>query len=140
MPLRWCKAVTFLFFSYFLPLVAFVSGFNKRCFLRSWCSMELWCLDDIGRDGWDWVGPPAWERACFNSPEWCGGSSPAKTEPHQIGLLLLFLDVRCGCTETNLLVRDTWESDSRRPRHLQPPKNQPKKFKIDASCVTVPNG
>ena len=19
--------------------------------------MEMWCLDDIGRDRWDWVGP-----------------------------------------------------------------------------------
>ena len=27
------------------------------------CSMEMWCLDDIGRDCWDWVGPPTWERA-----------------------------------------------------------------------------
>ena len=21
--------------------------------------MEMWCPDDIGRDSWDWVGPPA---------------------------------------------------------------------------------
>ena len=27
----------------------------------------MWCLDDMVRDSWDWVGPPAWERACFNS-------------------------------------------------------------------------
>ena len=40
--------------------------------------MEMWCLDDIGRDIWYWVGPPAWVRACFNSPEWGGGSSPVK--------------------------------------------------------------
>ena len=40
--------------------------------------MEMWCPDDTGRDSWDWVGPPAWERACFNSPEWGGGSSPVK--------------------------------------------------------------
>ena len=52
--------------------------------------MEMWCPDDIGRDSWVWVGPPAWERACFNSPEWGGGSSPVKTEPPQIVLLLLF--------------------------------------------------
>ena len=51
--------------------------------------MEMWCLDDIGRDSWDWVGPPAWARACFNSPEWGGGSSPVKSEPPQIVLLLL---------------------------------------------------
>ena len=74
------------FFKYFF-LLALVSEFN--CFLRSRCSMEMWCPDDIGRDGWDWVGPPAWVRACFNSPEWGGGSSPVKTEPPQIVLLLL---------------------------------------------------
>ena len=83
----------FLFFKVFLYLffsfLAFVSGFNKRCFLRGRCSMEMWCPDDIGRDSWDWVGPPAWERACFNSPEWGGGSSPVKTETPQIVLLLL---------------------------------------------------
>ena len=65
-------------FKYVL-LLAFVPEFN--CFLRSRCSMEMWCPDDIGRDSWDWVGPPAWGRACFNSPEWGGGSSPVKTEP-----------------------------------------------------------
>ena len=50
-------------FKYVL-LLALVSEFN--CFLRSRCSMEMWSPDDIGRDSWDWVGPPAWERACFN--------------------------------------------------------------------------
>ena len=40
--------------------------------------MEVWCPDDMGRDSWDWVGPPAWGRACFNSAEWGGGSSPVK--------------------------------------------------------------
>ena len=89
------KVSSFLFsctcFKYFL-LLALVSEFN--CFLRGRCSMEMWCLDDIGRDSWDWVGPPAWGRACFNSPEWGGGSSPVKTEPPQIVLLLLlFLSV-----------------------------------------------
>ena len=38
----------------------------------------MWCPDDIGRDSWDWVGPPAWVRACYNSPEWGAGSSPVK--------------------------------------------------------------
>ena len=70
-------------------MLALVSEFN--CFFRSRCSMEMWCPDDIGRDSWDWVGPPASGRACFNSPEWSGGSSPVKTEPHQIVLLLLLL-------------------------------------------------
>ena len=76
-------------FKYFL-LLALVSEFN--CFLSSRCSMEMWCPEDIGRDSWDWVGPAAWERACFNSPEWGGGSSPVKTEPPQIVLLLLLLN------------------------------------------------
>ena len=70
-----------------------MSEFN--CFLRSRCSMEMWCPDDIGRDRWDWVGPLAWRRACFNSPEWGGGSSPVKTEPPQIVLLLLLCVVVC---------------------------------------------
>ena len=87
------KVSSFLFscisFKYFL-LLALVSELN--CFLRSRCSMEMWCPDDIGRDSWDWVGPPAWGRACFNSPEWGGGSSPVKTEPLQIVLLLLLLN------------------------------------------------
>ena len=58
------KVSSFLFscisFKYVL-LLASVSEFN--CFLRSPCSMEMWCRDDIGRDSWDLVGPPARERA-----------------------------------------------------------------------------
>ena len=84
------KKVSFLFscisFKY-VSLLALVSEFN--CFLRCRCSMEMWCPDDIGRHSWDWVGPPAWGRACFNSPGWGGGSSHVKTEPPQIVLLLL---------------------------------------------------
>ena len=44
----------------YVSLLALVSEFN--CFLRSRCSMEMWCPDDLGRDGWDWVGPLTWER------------------------------------------------------------------------------
>ena len=69
------KSFFFSFFLYFFQiflLLALVSEFN--CFLRSRCSMEMWCPDDTGRDSWDWVGPPAWGRACFNSPEWGGGT------------------------------------------------------------------
>ena len=43
------------FFLLHLPLLAFMFGFNKRCFLHSRYSMEMWCLDDKGRDSWDWV-------------------------------------------------------------------------------------
>ena len=91
------KVSSFLFscisFKYFL-LLALKSKFN--CFLRSRCSMEMWCPDDIGRDSWDWVGPPAWRRACFNSPEWGGGSSPVtyesarmSTSPHACKRMLI---------------------------------------------------
>ena len=75
-------------------LLASVSEFN--CFLRSRCSMEMWCLYDMGRESWDWVGSPSWERARVNSPEWGGGSSPVKMEPPQIVFLLLFLFLLFG--------------------------------------------
>ena len=39
-----------LFFFLIMSLVACVLGFKKRCFLRSRCSMEMWCPDDIGRE------------------------------------------------------------------------------------------
>ena len=52
--------VSFPFFKY-VSLLASVSEFY--CFLPCRCSMEMWCPDDIGRDSWDWVGPPTWERA-----------------------------------------------------------------------------
>ena len=59
------KKVSSLLFSCisftYVSLLASVSEFN--CFHRSRCSMEMWCPDDLGRDSWDWVGPPAWERA-----------------------------------------------------------------------------
>ena len=71
-PLRPLFLFFLLFFSFFFSLVsfffffsfpAFLSGFNKRCFLRSRCSMEMWCLDNIGRDSWDRVGRPTMEGA-----------------------------------------------------------------------------
>ena len=36
------------------------------------CSLEMSCPDDTGRESWGLVGPPAGERARFNSPEWGG--------------------------------------------------------------------
>ena len=53
------KFLFYISFKYFL-LLALVSEFN--CFVRSRCSMEMWCPGDIGRDSWDWVGPPAWRE------------------------------------------------------------------------------
>ena len=51
-------------FSFFhVSLLALVSEFNFRCFLRDRCSMEIWFPDDMGRESWGWVGPPSWERA-----------------------------------------------------------------------------
>ena len=74
-------------------MLALVSEF--KCFLRSRCSMEMWGPEDIGRESWDWVGPPALGEICFNSPLCCcGGSSPVKTEPLQIVLLLLCVVVQ----------------------------------------------
>ena len=58
-----------LFFSVYMPLLAFVLGFTKICFLHSRCSVEMWCLDDIGRDSWDWVAPPTWEREKNSTPQ-----------------------------------------------------------------------
>ena len=77
-------------FKYVL-LLAVVSEFN--CFLRSQFSMEMWCPDDTGRDSWDWVGPPAWERACF-IVGW--RLLAVKTEPPQIVVLLLFQTRACN--------------------------------------------
>ena len=92
-----------LFFSFtYISLLAFVSGFFKICFLRSRCSMEMWCPEDIGRDSWDWVGPPAWDRARLNSPEWSGGSSPVRAEPH-LDLSVCYLSV-CGLSVCWLVV------------------------------------
>ena len=76
-------------FSLKMPLLTFVTRFNKRSFLRSRCSMEMWCLDDIGRGSWDWVGG----EYASTPQSGVGGSSPVKTEPPQIGLLLLALVV-----------------------------------------------
>ena len=49
---------SFLFFFQIFSLLALVPEFSCRCFLRIRRSMEMWCLDDTGRDSWDWVGPP----------------------------------------------------------------------------------
>ena len=121
--LSFCSFV-FLFFFFFWY---FSCVFVFNCFLRARCSMEMLCLDDMGRDSWDWVGPspPTRERACFNSPEWCGSTSPVKTEPLQIVLLLLF-QTRAGRVHVYHWVCK-WNSQRlwplRSPRALRAPKN-----------------
>ena len=84
------KASSFLFSFKYISLLTSVSEFHFRRFLRCRCSLEMWCPDVVGRDTWDWVGPPTQERTWFKSPEWCGGSSPVETEPPQLVLLLFF--------------------------------------------------
>ena len=45
------------YFCFFFFVLALVSEFNSEGFLRSRCSMEMWCPDDTERGSWDWVGP-----------------------------------------------------------------------------------
>ena len=78
----WHLKKIFSFFSLFLYFfqthfgAAISITVYHRCLLRCRCYVKKWCPDEKKRDSWDWVGPPAWRRACFNSPEWGGGSSP----------------------------------------------------------------
>ena len=144
------KVSAFLFscisFKYFF-LLASVSEFN--CFLRSRCSMEMWCPDDIGRDSWDWVGPPAWGRACFNSPEWGGGSSPVKTEPPQIVLLLLFRThmkvcvcaqhLKPACNYELIENVQTWRrGPAQKPRELPNPNPDLSRMITSVILITTP--
>ena len=52
--------------------------------------MEMWSLDDTGRDSWDWVGPLTWE-SMLQLPRVGWRLLAVKTEPLQIGLLWLLL-------------------------------------------------
>ena len=98
------------FFTLFSILFIFLFLFLGSC--SSFLSSTETRRPDIGRDSWDCVGPPAWGRACFNSPEWGGDSSPVKTEPPQIVLLLLLRvaiftrDVSC---QQNTGINSAWE-------------------------------
>ena len=74
-----------LFFFFLLFLIDifqfFIAGIeselNCGCFVRSRRSVDM-CPDDMGKDCWDWFGPPTGKRERFNSPEWVGRSSRRK--------------------------------------------------------------
>ena len=126
------KVSSFLFscisFKY-VSLLASVSEFN--CFLRSRCSMEMWCPDDIGRDSWDWVGPPAWGEHA-STPQ-SGVEAPRLLKRSLPRLYCcccfgrVFNSVFVHSCDANAAVSETywwqvtWESDSRRPRHSREP-------------------
>ena len=58
---------SFLFQKISLP--ASVSESNYRCSLRSWCSMQMWCPDDTGRDSWCCASATiVRSRVCTNEP------------------------------------------------------------------------
>ena len=78
----------------------------------------MWCPDDTGRDGWDWVGPPSWDRAWYSSPERGGSSSPVKTEPPQIGLLLLFETRLYACDVCRRLHNDATVAETNLHAHV----------------------
>ena len=90
------KCVFFLNLSMYMPLLAFVLQFTKRCFLHSRCFKEMWCLDDIGRDSWDWVGPPPGESPRSGVEASC----LLKAEPPQIVVLLFRRVHLCVCMST----------------------------------------
>ena len=67
-------------------MLALVSEFN--CFLRSRCSMEMWCPDDIGRIAGIGLGRLLGREHASTLQS--GVEAPRlKTEPLQIVLLLL---------------------------------------------------
>ena len=86
------KSFFFSFFLYsfkYVQLLALVLEFN--CFFRSRCSMEMWCPDDTGR-GIAGIGLGRLLGGGHASTPQSGvESSPVKTEPPQIVLLLLLL-------------------------------------------------
>ena len=76
-----------------MPLLAFVLGLTKRCFLHM--------PDDTGRDCWDWVGPPTFfERACFNSQSGVEAPRLLKQCLSRLDyccIVVVFLWLLCGC-------------------------------------------
>ena len=53
----------FLFLCFFSSSFFFLQYQSLTIDVSCRCFMEMWCPDDIGRDSWDWVAPPTWERA-----------------------------------------------------------------------------
>ena len=92
--------------------------------------MELWCLDDIGRESWDWIVPPTQERAWLNSPVW---SSPVKKRSlsRLCDCCCLFEAIlSCACMsmakEYQLAPSEQWHNtwdDSQYQRHQDPTSN-----------------
>ena len=136
-----------VFLSTMFHLQALTSNFNKRCFICSRCSMEMWCPDDVGQDSWDWVGPPTWERACFNPPE-CGGGCSC-----QIVLLLLLLfwtraEVNRMCFSTNAVLlgmalnsgttRRSAKNAEKPRKALHRHQNQLTRFNCELDCLQTP--
>ena len=91
--------IIFFMFDHFSSVFD-VSSFFLYVFQKN--SLLALVLTTLGGIAGIWVGPPTWVRACFNSQEWGGSSSPVKTEPLQIVFsLLLFwtpIDEEPMCT------------------------------------------
>ena len=117
----------FIFFSFFLRkkfllffFLVFLSNMfhcwklasEFNCFLRSRCSMEMWCPDDIGRDSWDWVGPLAWGRE-HASPLQSGVEAPRllKTEPRQVGIIVVLDRLRRAASVYPQIAEMSWKRE-----------------------------
>ena len=62
-----------------LFLHLFIARISIRVLLQMFPPQSvLWCPDDMGRDGWDWVGPPTGREhdSCPRSGVWRLGTSP----------------------------------------------------------------
>ena len=55
--------------------------------------MEMWCPDDIGRDSWDWVGPPAWGEHASTPQSGVEAPRLLETESPQIAFFVIVVVV-----------------------------------------------